>query len=124
VLDPTTPEPCDDLVADVFDRACPSRRVFHDAMSKWGVLVLMALLEAPHRFNALRRRVDGVGERMLAQTLQGLERDGFVVRDVQATIPPRVEYSLTPLGREVAPLLRSLADVVERAVDDGAIASS
>lgn len=109
-------DPDPELVADVFDRACPSRDILHGAVTKWGLLVLVALDEHPHRFNALRRRVDGVGERMLAQTLHHLERDGFVHREVQATLPARVEYSLSDLGRTVAGTLHALIDVVEAAV--------
>jgi DNA-binding HxlR family transcriptional regulator len=103
----------DELVVDVFVRNCPSRRVMEDIGGKWGVLVLVALLDRPFRFNALRRRVDGVSEKMLSQTLHALERDGLVTRDVQATIPPRVEYGLTPLGRDVARKLAELIELIE-----------
>src|SRR5690606_567080 len=74
---------------------------------------LLALGEGGYRFNALRRRVEGVSEKMLSQTLQALERDGMVTRDVVTTIPPRVEYGLTPLGEQVAARLRALADLLE-----------
>ena len=74
---------------------------------------MLALGEGDYRFNALRRRVDGVSEKMLSQTLQSLERDGLVTREVHSAIPPRVEYSLTPLGADVAGRLRDLADVLE-----------
>lgn len=77
------------------------------------MLVLAALTESDYRFNALRRRVDGVSERMLAQTLQTLERDGLIVRTVLETIPPKVEYSLTPLGREVGARLTDLIELIE-----------
>lgn len=103
----------DELVADVFARACPSRRTLENVTGKWGTLALVALTEGRHRFNALRRRVDGVSEKMLAQTLHTLERDGLVVRDVRATIPPHVEYSLTPLGERVAAKLRELIELIE-----------
>lgn len=107
------PDPVDELVADVFARACPSRRTLENVAGKWGILALTALTEDRYRFNALRRRVDGVSEKMLAQTLHALERDGMVTRDVQATIPPRVEYGLTPLGARVAAKLRELVELVE-----------
>lgn len=110
------PEPTDQLVADVFARDCDSRRTLESVASKWGILALAALNEGSFRFNALRRRVDGVSEKMLSQTLQTLERDGMVHRDVQATIPPRVEYSLTPLGRKVAEKLVDLIELLEGAV--------
>ncbi|MEV6347340.1 helix-turn-helix domain-containing protein [Actinoplanes sp. NPDC051851] len=106
-------DPSDELVASVFARECPSRHVLADVTGKWGGLALAALHEGSYRFNALRRRVDGVSEKMLAQTLQSLERDGLVVREVQATIPPRVEYSLTPLGEQVAVKMKELIDLVE-----------
>ncbi|MFJ6140978.1 winged helix-turn-helix transcriptional regulator [Kitasatospora sp. NPDC092286] len=71
--------------------------------------VLAALAERGYRFSELRRRVSGVSEKMLAQTLQTLERDGFVLREAHPVIPPRVDYSLTPLGREAAGLVAALA---------------
>jgi DNA-binding HxlR family transcriptional regulator len=104
------------LVADVFARNCTSRETLEVVASKWGVLALLALREGSYRFNALRRRVEGISEKMLAQTLQQLERDGMLVRDVQATIPPRVEYSLTPVGEEVAARLHALVEVLEASV--------
>nr|WP_322762325.1 helix-turn-helix domain-containing protein [Frankia sp. Cr2] len=113
-VDPTDPtDPTDDLVADVFARACPSRRTLEHITGKWGGLALIALTEDTYRFNALRRRVDGVSEKMLAQTLHALERDGLVRREVQTSIPPHVQYSLTPLGSRVAAKLRELIDLVE-----------
>lgn len=108
----------DQLVADVFARACTSRGILEHITGRWGTLALAALAEGPFRFNALRRKVDGVSEKMLAQTLQALERDGFVHREAQPTIPPRVEYSLTPVGAEVAAKLRELIDFVEGKVPE------
>ncbi|GAA4444725.1 helix-turn-helix domain-containing protein [Phytohabitans houttuyneae] len=103
----------EDLVADVFARACTSRLVLEAVGGKWGTLALAALAEGTYRFNALRRRVDGISEKMLSQTLQTLERDGLVRRDVVATIPPRVEYSLTELGTRVSAKLIELIELVE-----------
>ena len=105
--------PTAELIADVFSRNCPSRDVVDSVAGKWGILALVALADGVYRFNALRRRVDGVSEKMLAQTLHALERDGMVAREVQATIPPHVEYSLTPLGARVAARLAALIDLVE-----------
>ncbi|BEP12883.1 helix-turn-helix domain-containing protein [Acidothermaceae bacterium B102] len=105
--------PSDALIADVFAHGCTSRQTLEDVASKWGILAMLALGEGSYRFNALRRRVDGVSEKMLSQTLQSLERDGLVTREVHSAIPPRVEYSLTPLGADVAGRLRDLADVLE-----------
>ena len=82
------------------------------------MLALLALDEGGYRFNALRRRVQGVSEKMLAQTLQTLERDGLVTREVVTAIPPRVEYELTPLGARVAAQMRELVALLEGAVPD------
>lgn len=89
----------------VFPAGCPSRVVLDHVTSKWGVLVLVSLADGPHRWSDLRRRAQGVSEKMLAQTLKTLERDGLVHRDAQPVIPPRVDYSLTDLGEELAALL-------------------
>ena len=117
-----TDGPAPDLVADVFARGCTSRAAFEDVTSKWASLVLLALGEGTFRFNALRRKVDGVSEKMLSQTLQALERDGMLTRDVVTAIPPRVEYELTPLGAAVAERLRALADLLEASVPQVAAA--
>jgi DNA-binding HxlR family transcriptional regulator len=87
--------------------------VLEHVTSRWGVLVLLLLIEGTHRFSELRRNIDGVSEKMLAQTLQALEADGFVRRDVLPVTPPHVEYSLTPMGREVAPHLEALVAWIE-----------
>ncbi|MFC8044191.1 winged helix-turn-helix transcriptional regulator [Nocardia sp. NPDC057353] len=102
------------LEADVFARGCTSRPVLQNVAGRWGILALVALRAGPHRFGALRRRVDGVSERMLAQTLRALERDGMVHREVLESIPPRVEYTLTELGAELAEQLETLVQLVER----------
>lgn len=101
------------LEASVFARGCISRESLQNATSRWGILALAALTEGDYRFNALRRRVDGVSERMLSQTLQTLERDGLVVRTVLEAIPPKVEYSLTEFGREVGTRLVGLIELFE-----------
>ena len=92
---------------------CPSRTVLSHVTSRWGVLVLVVLLGGMHRFSQLRKEVGGVSEKMLAQTLVALEGDGFVLRTALPVIPPHVEYSLTPLGREVAERLEVLVDWIE-----------
>ena len=98
---------------DLFSEACPSREVLKHVTSRWGVIVLVALLGGMHRFSDLRRKVGGVSEKMLAQTLQGLEGDGFVARVSYPVVPPHVEYSLTPMGIEVAERVQALADWIE-----------
>ncbi|MEV7420865.1 helix-turn-helix domain-containing protein [Streptomyces sp. NPDC089919] len=103
----------DDLAFDVFARACPSRETLGHVTGRWGTLTVTALYDGARRFNELRRRVDGVSEKMLSQTLHALERDGIVHREAQPTNPPRVDYELTPLGREVAERLLALIHLVE-----------
>ncbi|MDI2027492.1 helix-turn-helix domain-containing protein [Saccharopolyspora sp. TS4A08] len=103
---------------DVNIAACPSRSVLEHITSRWGVLVLAALLEDGRRFSELRRIIGGVSEKMLAQTLQTLERDGFVHREAHPVIPPRVDYSLTELGEQAARLVSGLARWSEAHVPD------
>lgn len=103
----------EELVFDVFAKNCTSRPVMDTVAGRWGILSMAALLDGTHRFNELRRRVDGVSEKMLSQTLHALERDGLVLRTVQSTIPPRVEYSLTDAGRRIAVKLTELIELVE-----------
>lgn len=98
---------------EVFSRDCPSRQVLQHVTSRWGVLVLVALLAGTHRFSELRRKISGVSEKMLAQTLQQLEHDGFVQRVAHPVVPPHVEYSLTDLGREIGAQVQGLADWIE-----------
>ncbi|MFE2047448.1 winged helix-turn-helix transcriptional regulator [Streptomyces sp. NPDC059459] len=93
---------------------CPERLLMEHVTSRWGTLVLIALLDRPYRFSELRREIGGVSEKMLAQTLRTLERDGLVHRDARPVIPPRVDYSLTELGREAAEQVRDLALWTER----------
>ncbi len=98
---------------NLFAEKCPSRQVLNHVTSRWGVLILTALLDGTHRFSELRRKIGGVSERMLAQTLQWLERDGIVLRTAYPVVPPHVEYSLTPMGEEVAYRMKLLADWIE-----------
>ncbi|MGW5522794.1 winged helix-turn-helix transcriptional regulator [Gordonia sp. NPDC003950] len=116
-IDPVGDEPDSALMADVFARDCASRDILQNVTSRWGLLALVALGEGDLRFSALRRRVDGVSERMLSRTLQHLERDGFVNRTVLQSIPPKVEYSLTELGADVAARLLGLIELVEGSVE-------
>ncbi|WP_153130717.1 winged helix-turn-helix transcriptional regulator [Dechloromonas hortensis] len=101
------------LRGNLFAEQCPSREVLKHVTSRWGVLVLVALLAGTHRFSDLRRKVSGVSEKMLAQTLQWLEGDGFVLRRSYPVVPPHVEYSLTQLGQEVGLRVQGLADWIE-----------
>ncbi|ANJ28123.1 winged helix-turn-helix transcriptional regulator [Agromyces aureus] len=86
---------------EVFTEGCPTRVVLDHIMSKWGVLVLLALTDGTQRWGELRREVQGISEKMLASTLRTLEADGLVSRTSYPEVPPRVEYALTDLGREL-----------------------
>ncbi|WP_306332621.1 helix-turn-helix domain-containing protein [Streptomyces sp. KL118A] len=100
------------------EEMCPHRLVLEHVTSRWGVLILIALDERSYRFSELRRHVGRVSEKMLAQTLQTLERDGLVHRDAKPVIPPRVDYSLTELGREAAEQVKALSAWTDRRMDD------
>lgn len=97
---------------------CPHRLVLEHVTSRWGVLVLIELNERSYRFSELRRAIGRVSEKMLTQTLQTLERDGLVHRDAKPVIPPRVDYSLTDLGREAAQLVSALGLWTNERMDD------
>ena len=98
---------------ELLSAECPSREVLKHVTSRWGVLLLVVLMGGMHRFSDLRRKVGGVSEKMLAQTLKWLEADGFVHREAFPTVPPHVEYTLTPLGRQVGLRVEALADWIE-----------
>ena len=96
--------------------ACPSRDVLRRLTGRWGMLVLHVLANGPQRVSTLRKQIGGVSERMLAQTLQGLESDGLVLRRDFQTVPPHVEYELTPLGHEAASRVDALLNWIEGAL--------
>ena len=99
--------------ANVLAADCPSRLVLGHLTSRWGTLVMIVLATGPHRFSQLRRSIGGVSERMLAQTLQQLEADGFVLRLAHKVVPPHVDYSLTDLGMEAAAHVVALSAWIE-----------
>lgn len=101
------------LRGDVMADQCPSRAILNHVTGRWGVLLLIALRGGTHRFSELRRKVGGISEKMLAQTLQALEGDGFVQRISYPVVPPHVEYCLTPLGEQVSEKVADLADWIE-----------
>lgn len=98
---------------EVLATECPSREILKHVTSQWGVLVLVALMEGTHRFSELRRKIGGVSEKMLAQTLRQLEQDGFIRRVSYPVVPPHVEYSLTPLGDGIGRQVEALTDWIE-----------
>jgi DNA-binding HxlR family transcriptional regulator len=101
------------LCADLFSEYCPSRDVLKHVTSRWGMLLLAALGGGAHRFSELRRKVGGISEKMLAQTLQWLEQDGFVKRIAHQAAPPHVEYKLTPLGEALSARVVDVIDWIE-----------
>lgn len=109
-MNDASPDPA--LRGNVFSEHCPSREILKHVTSRWGVLLLVALGDGAQRFGELRRRVGGISEKMLAQTLVWLEQDGFVQR-IAHTAAPRVEYRLTPLGEEISGKLGELAEWIE-----------
>lgn len=96
--------------SEVFHSNCPARQVLDHVTSRWGVWVLIALRDGDLRFFELRERIQGVSEKMLSQTLRNLVRDGLVWREVEPTIPPKVTYGLTPLGKGISESLAAMFD--------------
>ncbi|TDE09457.1 winged helix-turn-helix transcriptional regulator [Jiangella asiatica] len=94
--------------------ACPVSEVIDHVAGKWSVGVIVAAAHGPVRFTELERAVNGVSRRMLTLTLRKLERDGLLVRTVYPTVPPKVEYELTDVARELLDTLRQLTDWAER----------
>ena len=101
---------------ELLNANCPSRDMLKRVTSRWSVLVLLALKQDTLRFSELRRKIGGVSERMLAQTLRHMEQDGFIQRKAYDVVPPHVEYWLTPLGHEAERKVIGLADWLEENV--------
>ena len=102
------------LLGQVLSNECPSREILEHLTTKWSVLVLRCLSDGVHRFSELKQRIEGVSEKMLAQTLKVLEKDGFLIRTVYPVVPPKVEYQLTILGSQAAEKLNHLIGWIER----------
>ena len=107
---------------DVYAANCPTRKLLDRIADKWSVLILLLLGQEAMRFNMLRRRIDGISQKMLSQTLRSLERDGLVSRAVVATVPVTVTYAITPLGRGLIGSLQSMIDWAETHMDNVATA--
>ncbi|MFN8829660.1 MAG: winged helix-turn-helix transcriptional regulator [Labrys sp. (in: a-proteobacteria)] len=103
---------------DAFLRLCPSRAVMARIGEKWTALSLAALKDGPMRFGALMRRLDGVSQKMLSQTLRNLERDGLITRHVHDERPLRVDYELTDRGADLVPIILALKAWAERHLHD------
>lgn len=102
----------------VLSKNCPSREILNHLTSRWGTLVMIALLEDTKRFSEIRRTIEGISERMLTETLKQLENDGMLVRRAYHTVPPHVEYSLTEHGRQAGAKIRALVDWLENSLPD------
>jgi DNA-binding HxlR family transcriptional regulator len=105
-------------IPNPYEADCPTRLILDRIGDKWAVLVLGLLSEEPQRFNQLRRRIEGLSQKVLSQTLKSLERDGLVKRRAFATVPVTVEYSITPLGRTLGATLESLVVWAETHIAD------
>jgi DNA-binding HxlR family transcriptional regulator len=101
----TIEKPLNESSFCAFSAKCPTRLVLNRIADKWTVLVVILLQSETKRFSQLQREIGGISQKMLTQTLRGLERDGLVIRTVYATVPPKVEYALTPLGHTLKSLL-------------------
>src|ERR1700676_707310 len=101
-------------IANAYSANCPTRQILDRVGDKGAVLILLLLGEEPMRFNALRRAIEGISQKMLSQVLKSLERDGLIRRRAIATVPVTVEYSITPLGATLAAAVDPLRDWAER----------
>jgi DNA-binding HxlR family transcriptional regulator len=102
---------------NVFDSHCPTRQVLDLIADKWTVLVIRRLADGTLRFAQLRRSVDGISQKVLTNILRSLERDGIVTRRIYASVPPKVEYSLTPLGRSLCDLVEGICGWAEANIE-------
>lgn len=107
----------DRVVYDAMLEACPTRHVMETIGGKWSALLVHALADGPRRHGQLRTRIAGVSQKMLTQTLRELERDGLVTRTVTPSVPVRVDYALTPLGRTLVPVLGARKDWSETHIE-------
>ena len=107
---------------DAYIASCPTRQLLDRISDKWVTLVLSALAGGPQRYSDLSRRIAGVSQKMLTQTLRSLERDGLVSRAVTPSVPVRVDYALTPLGTTLMPLLAHIKEWAEHHMDEVAAA--
>ncbi len=125
---PGYPEETAQRTPDVYAANCPTRQLLDRIADKWSVLILTTLgggegaggraSSGEMRFNALKRHIEGISQKMLSQTLRSLERDGLVTRHVVPTVPVTVGYAITPLGRELLDALQAMIDWAERRMAD------
>ena len=105
-------------LADMYASACPTRQVLDRIGDKWTALIIGLLEEEPKRFSELQRSIVGISQKMLTQTLRNLERDGLVQRTVYAEVPPRVQYTLTPLGKTLCAPIAAVRRWAEEHIDE------
>ncbi|MGR6913696.1 winged helix-turn-helix transcriptional regulator [[Actinomadura] parvosata] len=103
---------------EAFFAECPSRKLLDRLSDKWVTLVLTALSQGPRRYSDLSRRIAGVSQKMLTQTLRVLERDGLVSRTITPSVPVRVDYELTPLGQSLMPLVAAIKSWAQEHIED------
>ena len=103
---------------DAYLASCPSRTLLDRISDKWVALILVSLGPSSLRYSQLARQIAGVSQKMLTQTLRLLERDGLVTREMTLSVPVRVDYALTPLGRSLLPILASVKDWAEQHMDE------
>jgi DNA-binding HxlR family transcriptional regulator len=103
---------------DAFLRGCPTNQLLDRISDKWVSLIVAALAAGPMRYSDLGRKIAGVSPKMLTQTLRSLERDGILTRTVTPSVPVRVDYELTPLGRSLALLLTAVKDWAETHIEE------
>ena len=101
------------MTGDAFNPNCPTRQLLDRIGDKWAVLAMLTLADGPVRFNDLRRRIAGISQKMLSQTLKSLERDGLIVRTAFPTVPVTVEYALTPLAAGLIGLMAQITEWAE-----------
>jgi len=106
------------LLGQVLSTECPSREILEHLTNKWSVLVLRCLNDGVHRFSELKQRIEGISEKMLAQTLRMLESDGFILRTVYPVVPPKVEYQLTLTGSQAAEKIIYLISWIETKIPE------
>jgi DNA-binding HxlR family transcriptional regulator len=102
---------------DVFNSHCPTRQVLDRIADKWSILIIRRLANGTMRFAQLRRSIDGISQKVLTNTLRGLERDGIITRRVYASVPPKVEYTLTEFGRSLSGFVAGICDWAEANIE-------
>ena len=114
------PQPALNRIADmgIFDTGCAGHQILDKIANKWTILIIYALTQGMKRYSDLKQQIVGISPKMLIQILRNLERNGLIKRDIYPTVPPRVDYSLTPLGESLAEPLAVLGEWAYRHIDD------